>query len=54
MQQAAPLPRSAGFQMRAASAAAIHGREPWQEWLYTVDWQPRPYFGLPPEFLPAP
>jgi acyl transferase domain-containing protein/acyl carrier protein len=43
-----------GFQMRAASAAAIRGRELWQEWLYTVDWQPRPYFGLPPEFLLPP
>jgi hypothetical protein len=43
-----------GFQLRAASAAAIRGREPWQEWLYTLDWQPRPYFGLPPEFLLPP
>ncbi|MFZ4850519.1 MAG: SDR family NAD(P)-dependent oxidoreductase, partial [Caldilinea sp.] len=43
-----------GFQTRAASAAAIRGREMWQEWLYTVDWQPHPYFGLPPEFLASP
>ncbi|MBU6352349.1 MAG: acyltransferase domain-containing protein, partial [Chloroflexi bacterium] len=43
-----------GFQMRTASAAAIRGRAAWQEWLYTVDWQLRPYFGLPPEFLSSP
>ncbi|MBU6352235.1 MAG: polyketide synthase dehydratase domain-containing protein, partial [Chloroflexi bacterium] len=43
-----------GFQMRVASAAAIRGRAAWQEWLYTVDWQQRPYFGLTPEFLPLP
>ncbi|MEZ4869001.1 MAG: SDR family NAD(P)-dependent oxidoreductase [Caldilineaceae bacterium] len=30
-----------GFTVRAASAAALHSREPWHDWLYTVQWQPQ-------------
>ncbi|MBU6350103.1 MAG: SDR family NAD(P)-dependent oxidoreductase [Chloroflexi bacterium] len=43
-----------GYETRAAPPAAVQGTEPWREWLYTVAWQPRPLFGLPPDSLPAP
>ncbi len=28
------------FQLRAAPAAAVHGREAWHDWFYTVQWRP--------------
>ncbi|MEM7125069.1 MAG: SDR family NAD(P)-dependent oxidoreductase [Chloroflexota bacterium] len=43
-----------GFEVRAASADAVRGQDAWQEWLYQVEWQPRPYFGLAPDYLPDP
>ncbi|MGQ4807051.1 hypothetical protein NKDENANG_00389 [Candidatus Entotheonellaceae bacterium PAL068K] len=43
-----------GFEMRAASAAALCVAEPWRAWLYTVEWQTRPLFSLPPDYLPTP
>ena len=31
-----------GFQMRAATSTAVHGKEEWQQWLYAVEWQVQP------------
>ncbi|MEZ4737709.1 MAG: SDR family NAD(P)-dependent oxidoreductase, partial [Caldilineaceae bacterium] len=43
-----------GFEVRPATAEAIQGRDAWHDWLYQVTWQPRPYWGLPPAYLPTP
>ena len=43
-----------GFEVRAATPDAVYGAALWQDWLYQVEWQPRPYFGLPLDYLPAP
>jgi acyl transferase domain-containing protein len=43
-----------GFQVRAATPEAVRGKEAWRDWLYAVEWQARPYFGLLPEYLPTP
>jgi acyl transferase domain-containing protein/acyl carrier protein len=38
-----------GLNLRPASSAALRSRDAWRDWLYTVEWQPRPYFGLLPD-----
>jgi NADPH:quinone reductase-like Zn-dependent oxidoreductase/SAM-dependent methyltransferase/acyl carrier protein len=43
-----------GFEVRAASAEAVRRDDDWYGWLYQVQWQPRPYFGLLPDYLPTP
>ena len=43
-----------GFQLRVAPASAIQGASAWQDWLYTVAWQSRAIFGMPPTYLPTP
>ena len=43
-----------GFQVRAATPEAVRGKEVWRDWLYAVAWQPRPTFGLVPDYLPTP
>lgn len=40
-----------GFVMRPATALAVRGHEAYRDWLYEVAWQPRPTFGLLPEYL---
>ncbi|MCX6048528.1 MAG: SDR family NAD(P)-dependent oxidoreductase, partial [Chloroflexi bacterium] len=42
-----------GFELRTAAPTAIQGTEPWRDWLYTMQWQPRPSFGLPLDNLPT-
>lgn len=42
------------FEVRAATAEAIHGKEIWRDWLYEVAWRQRPHYGLQPDYLPAP
>ena len=44
----------AGFTVREATAEAVRGKALWRDWLYRVAWQPRPLFGLPLDYLPAP
>jgi len=41
-----------GLQLRSAKAEDVQVSA-WQEWLYGVEWQPRPEFGLPPDYLPT-
>lgn len=36
-----------GFVLREAGPEAV-GAAPWRDWLYRLDWQPLPLFGLPP------
>ena len=43
-----------GFEMRPAAPDAIRPGHAWRDWLYEVAWQPRPYYGLRPDYLPAP
>ena len=43
-----------GFEMRAAAPDAIRQADGWRDWLYDVTWQPQPYFGLAPDYLPLP
>ena len=43
-----------GYTTRKASRQLVLGTEAWRDWLYQVEWQPRPYFGLLPDYLPAP
>ena len=43
-----------GFSKRAASRQQVLGTEAWRDWLYQVEWQPRPYFGLQPDYLSDP
>ncbi|MEM7125059.1 MAG: SDR family NAD(P)-dependent oxidoreductase [Chloroflexota bacterium] len=43
-----------GFEVRSAAADAVRGSDLWREWLYQIEWQPRAYFGLAPDYLPAP
>jgi acyl transferase domain-containing protein len=42
-----------GFAKQEVSSAAVQGAAVGQEWLYAVDWQPQPQFGLPPDYLPS-
>ncbi|MEZ4729296.1 MAG: SDR family NAD(P)-dependent oxidoreductase [Caldilineaceae bacterium] len=49
-----PLAALDGYEMRAAPPDAVHGADRWREWLYAVEWQARPLFGLCPDYLPAP
>ena len=48
------LTRIDHFAVRVAPPAAVRGEQTWQDWLYEVQWQSRPYFGLPPTYLPSP
>lgn len=43
-----------GFEVRSATAEAVRGKAAWRDWLYQVEWQTRPYFGLLPDYLPGP
>jgi len=43
-----------GFQVRAAPPDTVLGTGVWRKWLYKVDWQPTPLFGLPPDYLSTP
>jgi NADPH:quinone reductase-like Zn-dependent oxidoreductase/NAD(P)-dependent dehydrogenase (short-subunit alcohol dehydrogenase family)/SAM-dependent methyltransferase/acyl carrier protein len=43
-----------GFEMRAASPQAFRQSDTWHDWLYEVTWQPHPYYGLAPDYLPTP
>ncbi|MEZ4727508.1 MAG: SDR family NAD(P)-dependent oxidoreductase [Caldilineaceae bacterium] len=43
-----------GYEVRAAPPEAVRTGDAWRDWLYTVAWQPRPYFGLTPDYLPTP
>ncbi|MEM7125060.1 MAG: SDR family NAD(P)-dependent oxidoreductase [Chloroflexota bacterium] len=43
-----------GYEMRAVPLDSIRRDDAWEEWLYEVDWQPHPYFGLQPDYLPTP
>jgi acyl transferase domain-containing protein/acyl carrier protein len=52
--QGQPVAEIVGYETRQASAQAMGGRESWRDWLYGVEWQPQPLFGLSPDYLPAP
>ena len=43
-----------GFEMRPAAPDAIRPGDAWRDWLYQVAWQPRPYYGLRPDYMPTP
>lgn len=43
-----------GFEARQATPDAVKKQDIWRDWLYAVEWQPRPFFGLPLDYLPAP
>ncbi len=43
-----------GVETQTVSREALQLAPTWADWLYTVNWQPRPHFGLPPEYLPTP
>ena len=43
-----------GFTLRAAALTATRQAERWRDWLYQLNWQPRAYFGLAPDYLSAP
>ena len=47
-----------GYQLRPAAGNAKQTQPPttnqWQDWLYTLVWQPRPRYGLPPSYLLTP
>ncbi|MCB0167206.1 MAG: SDR family NAD(P)-dependent oxidoreductase [Anaerolineae bacterium] len=41
-----------GFESRSAKPDALLSTKPWSNWLYDVQWQMRPLFGLLPDYLP--
>jgi acyl transferase domain-containing protein/phospholipid N-methyltransferase len=43
-----------GINERPASPQHVLGAEAWCDWLYQVEWQRRPTFGLAPDYLPSP
>lgn len=43
-----------GFEVRQATSSAVQHQDSWRNWLYAVEWQPRPIFGLPLDYLPGP
>ena len=53
-EQGQPVALIQGYTVRAAPAEAVRGTDLWREWLYQIDWQPRPYMGLRPDYLPHP
>ncbi|MCX6046450.1 MAG: type I polyketide synthase [Chloroflexi bacterium] len=53
-EQGALLAAIDGFTMHSAAPEAIRGKDAWRDWLYQVQWQPRPSFGRLPTYLPAP
>lgn len=42
-----------GFAKQEVSSAAVQSAAVGREWLYAVDWQPQPQFGLPLDYLPS-
>jgi len=42
-----------GFAKQEVSPVAVQGAAVGREWLYAVDWQPQPQFGLFPDYLPT-
>jgi NADPH:quinone reductase-like Zn-dependent oxidoreductase/SAM-dependent methyltransferase/aryl carrier-like protein len=53
-EQGAPVAFLKGFTLRAASTERAQSTDRWREWLYQITWQPRPYFGLAPDYLSTP
>ncbi|MCB0079395.1 MAG: acyltransferase domain-containing protein, partial [Caldilineaceae bacterium] len=47
------LAELAGVETQTITREVLHLMPEWAEWLYTVDWQPRPHFGLPTTYLPT-
>jgi len=43
-----------GYEVRSAPAETVRGADLWRDWLYQIKWQPNTYFGLLPDYLPAP
>jgi acyl transferase domain-containing protein/ubiquinone/menaquinone biosynthesis C-methylase UbiE/acyl carrier protein len=43
-----------GYEVRTAAAETVRGADLWRDWLYQLKWQPHPYFGLRPDYLPPP
>lgn len=42
-----------GFAKQEVSSAAVQSAAVGRKWLYAVNWQPQPQFGLPPDYLPS-
>ncbi|MEM7125068.1 MAG: SDR family NAD(P)-dependent oxidoreductase [Chloroflexota bacterium] len=53
-EQGEPIAFIQGYEVRVATEEAIHGADLWKDWLYQIDWQPLPYFGIAPDYLPSP